>query len=488
MMYALGLAPQAAFPFRQEGTSLPLCIDLDGTLVATDTLVESCIELVKRHCRYFFLLPLWLCRGRRYFKSQVAQRVQLDPSALPYNDDLLQYLRMQRDAGRMLYLATGAHQTIAQCIADHTGLFSKVFSSTDAVHLAPRTKAEVLCAHFGRGQFAYAGNSLADRVVWDAAGETIVVRPPLHGARHLASRYPGATFFPRSRSVCASVLRSLRPHQWIKNSLIAVPLLTAQLYSNPVQVLHVVIAIASFSLCASAVYVTNDVLDAASDRRSSLKRGRPFADGSLSPLVGLLLVPSLLLASLALSHVLPSSFRLLLAGYFCVSALYSLLLKRQPILDVLTLAGLYTLRIFAGALAISVAVSSWLLLFSLFFFLSLALVKRVAELQACRQSGEAALSSRSYTHDDAQMLAMIGVASGYLSLLVFALYIEEVGPVLYQHPWMLWGVFGVIFYAINSLWLFAHRGALQGDPLLALVRQPLFYVCGAATLAVLVLA
>ncbi len=464
---------------------LPLCVDLDGTLVATDTLVESCLQLLKKNVGYVLLLPVWFSRGKAFLKSQVAKRVTLDATALPYNQSLLSFLRAERDNGRPLYLATGAHETIAQAIAEHLGLFSQVFSTTDDVNLSPRTKADVLRSHFGDGQFAYAGNSLGDRVVWDAAGERVMVQPPLLSMAHLAARYPGARVFPRQRGFFTAVLKSIRPHQWLKNLLVFVPLLTSHLFLNLDAFVASVTAVASFSLCASAVYVSNDLLDAPSDRRNAIKSRRPFASGALSPFVGLFLAPALLLSSVALSASLPVPFRLLLVAYFCISSLYSLMLKRMPIVDVLTLACLYTLRIFAGAMAISVVVSSWLLIFSLFFFVSLALIKRVAELRACQKNGETGIASRSYTLDDTVLLEMLGISSGYLSLLVFALYVEEAGPALYARPELLWLVFGMLFYIVNGLWLLAHRGTLRGDPLIAVAKHPGSYLFGALVLAVM---
>jgi 4-hydroxybenzoate polyprenyltransferase len=428
----------------------PLCVDLDGTLIRSNLLLESILHLVGRNPLFLFMLPVWLWRGRATLKAEVAARVELNPAALPYDLALLNWLRAERARGRELWLCTSANERLAAPVASHLGVFAGLVASDPGHDLAGRAKAQRLIDLFGDGGFEYCGNAHRDLAVWQHAR----VVPQL------------AQFAPR-RSRWRAVARALRPHQWAKNILLLVPLLTSHRLGNLASLRMTLLAVLVFSLCASAVYVLNDLLDLEADRHHPRKASRPFAAGDASIGAGLLLIPALLAAAALLAMLLPVTFRLVLTAYFALTLAYSLDLKRRVLIDAMALAGLYTLRIIAGAAATSIALSFWLLLFSVFLFLSLAFAKRYAELDELRRQHRLRAAGRGYQTDDLPILRSMGTASGYLCVLVLALYINspEVGA-LYHRPKVIWLLCVVMLYWVSRLWVVAQRGKLHDDPVI----------------------
>lgn len=286
-----------------------------------------------------------------------------------------------------------------------------------------------------------------------------------------------------------SLPAALRVHQWVKNLLLFVPvILDHQVFNGPL-IARAALAFGAFCLAASGAYILNDLWDLEADQRHPTKRMRPFAAGTLSPRVGRTLVPVLFAAAVLLALLVPSrSFLALLVLYLMVTTAYSAYLKRVPVLDVLLLAGLYTLRVLAGIAATGVPFSAWLLGFSMFLFLSLAFLKRHAEITGSEGSAEDAVLRRGYLRRDREWLGSMGGASGYLSVLVLALYVSSSEVVtLYRKPALLWLVCPVLLFWISRMWLLAHRGRLHDDPIIATARDPLSYVLG-ALVAVLLLA
>jgi 4-hydroxybenzoate polyprenyltransferase len=437
---------------------VPLCVDLDGTLVKTDMLMETAVRLVASRPWLALALPFWLARGRAQLKREIASRVAFDPALLPYDETLLADLRRQRETGRALVLATAADATIAERIAGHLGVFDRTLASDGTRNLKGEAKAEVLVAAYGERGFDYVGNDRFDVPVWKRARTAVDV-----GKRP------------------TPWLRAIRAHQWAKNLLVFVPMLTAHRLDGAAAQLAL-IAFFAFSAASSAIYLVNDLADLDADRRHPLKRARPLAAGDMSIASAVMLAPLLLLVSAALCLLLPPAFAALLAGYVATTLAYSLWLKRLALVDVFVLAALYLARIFAGAIAVGVPVSQWLLGFSLFVFLSLALAKRFSEVAALPEGGAAA--GRGYVAGDRQLLGMLGVAAGSISTVVFALYVtsREV-TALYAHPGVLWLIVPLLLYWIARVWLAAFREQLREDPLLFTLRDiPSWLVVGAILL------
>ncbi len=452
-------------------SSVPLCVDLDGTLVRTDLLLESLLVLARRSPLLLFLVPLWLLRGRAVLKEEIARRVTVDPAVLPYAGEFLAWLQAQRAQGRALWLCTASNHRLAEPVAEHLGIFAGVLASDATLNLSGERKGAVLVERFGAQGFDYCGDRAADLPVWRRARAGIVC-----GVARLALRAAEVTTVERSFPSRAGTLRplvkALRPHQWAKNVLVFLPLLGAHRFGDRGRALATVLAFAAFGVCASSVYVLNDLLDLDADRRHPRKSRRPFASGDLSIRGGLLAFPALLLGAALLSAPLPGRFALTLAAYYGLTLAYSFRLKRILLLDTLTLAGLYTIRLVAGAAAAEVPLSFWLLLLSVFLFLSLALVKRYAELHALLGSGQLQSSGRGYRVEDLPLLQSLGAAAGYLSVLVLALYINhpEIEG-LYRRPKAIWAICVLLLYWVSRVWVKAHRGEMHDDPVVFALRD-----------------
>jgi 4-hydroxybenzoate polyprenyltransferase len=451
---------------------LPLCVDLDGTLISSDLLLESFLLLIKRNPLYILLVPVWLLRGKAALKAQIAARVQLNAAALPYNEEFVSWLRSERSAGRSLWLCTAADRSLAQAVATHLGCFAGVLASDGRSNLSGGSKAAKLIEQFGEAGFDYCGNERVDLAIWKKSRSAIVV----HGSPALEERAAAvctvSRTFPGQRRPLRSLIRALRPHQWAKNVLVLVPLLAAHRLSEPGSLLQAFIAFVAFSLCASSVYLINDLLDLEADRQHPRKRKRPFAAGQLSLLTGLVMAPCLLLAAIVLSLFLPQKFWLVLGGYYALTCAYSFGLKALVLVDALALAGLYTLRIIAGAAAVAVPLSFWLLLFSVFLFLSLAFVKRFAELESLRRAQRLKAAGRGYHVEDLSLLQSLGTASGYLSVLVLALYINSPEiQALYDRPKLIWTLCVLMLYWISRVWMTAQRGEMHDDPVVFALKD-----------------
>ncbi len=465
---------------------VPLCVDLDGTLIHSDLLLESFLLLIKRNPLYLLLVPLWLLGGKARLKREIASRVTLNGAALPYAAPFLDWLRVQKRAGRALWLVTASDSRLAQAVADHVGLFDGVLSSDGQTNLSGRNKAAELVKRFGEKGFDYCGNEAVDLKVWPHARAAVVV----HGGKALESHaravtQVAATFAPQPTTLRV-VTKALRVHQWAKNALIFVPVAAAHVLGDTAVLLHALIAFVAFSLCASSVYLLNDMLDLESDRQHHSKCRRPFAAGTLSLLFGLIAAPLLLLVAFGLALLLPVKFLGVLVAYYVVTLAYSFLLKRLVMIDVLTLAGLYTVRIVAGAAATDIPLSFWLLMFAIFIFLSLAIVKRYAELHAMRAQGKDKASGRGYQVDDIHLLQSLGTASGYLSILVLALYVNSPDIArLYTQPKLVWLLVPVMLYWISRIWMETYRGRMDDDPLVYALKDRTSLATGVAAAVVL---
>lgn len=445
---------------------VPLCVDLDGTLIRSDVLMESLLLLIKQRPWFIFVIPFWLLQGRAGLKSSIAARVDLEVQTLPYQVGLLGFLKNEHAEGRALVLVTAAHRKFAESIAEHLGMFSAIFATEKGTNLAGRTKRDLLVQHYGQKGFDYAGNSRVDLPVWAVARQAIVVNPGRGVLRGAKAQCPVSHIFADRRPSLSTYIKALRVHQWLKNLLVFVPMLMAHRVADAHLWIDGLVAFISFSLCASSVYLLNDLLDLSADRHHPRKHKRPLASGDLSIIQGLLLIPVFLLAAFIIAGLwLPLTFLIVLATYYALTVSYSLWLKAVVILDALVLAGLYTIRIIGGAAAISISTSFWLLAFSIFLFFSLALVKRYSELLVLKQRGQLTTHGRGYHVEDLVMLMGFGVASGFLAVLVSALYINSAKvQALYPHPAILWLVSPILLYWVSRIWLITHRGGMHDDP------------------------
>ena len=475
-------------PDDSKTITRPLCVDLDGTLVKTDTFAQALLLLIRTRPAALFSIRQWAAKGLASFKQQVAQEIQLDPAALPYHAELLTFLREEHQKGRELILVTASDRVPAQAIADHIGLFSEVLASNGVLNLKSTRKREALVARFGEGGYDYAGNASDDVPVWETAREVIVVNPsrPVHRAlkgtafRLLEDRPPKWKAW----------VKALRVHQWLKNGLIFLPMLLAHELDTPALYAQALIAFFAFSLLASAIYVVNDLMDLHADQHHPRKCRRPFAAGNLSLPASAIAVPVLILISLTLAQLLPLAFSGILLFYLLITTFYSWRLKQLVLLDVLTLAGLYTIRILAGTAAYGVKTSAWLIAFSLALFFSLALVQRYAELREAQAANPEKIGSRGrgYHARHLPWLARFGWGSGILSAVVLALYITSDKVVqFYKTPALLWLLCPLVLYWIGRIWWLAARGELSDDPLDFAVRDRQTLWLGAIGAVILIL-
>lgn len=451
---------------------LPLCVDCDGTLLRTDLLHEAVFRLMKQSPFSLFLLPYWLLRGKAYMKSKLADRIVIDATLLPYNEPLVDYLKSEWEDGRHVVLATASHRKFAEAVAEHLGVFSEVVATDKDLNLSGGNKAGLLVKMFGEKGFDYAGNSRTDLKVWQHAAGAVVVNAPASLSSEAAQLCKVVQTFPSGPLRLGDYLKALRPHQWLKNVLVFLPLMAAHKIADWQLVINAVQAFVAYGLCASSVYLLNDLLDLPSDREHPRKRKRPFASGAVPISHGVLLIPLLLGAALVISSTLPGLFLLVLGGYYITTLAYSIWLKNRVLLDVITLAGLYTFRIIAGAAATAISPSFWLLAFSMFLFLSLALVKRYSELLVVLKQNKANALGRGYNVDDLPLLMSLGASSGFLSVLVMALYLNspDVNK-LYGHPQILWLILPFLLYWISRVWMKTHRGEMHDDPVIFAVRD-----------------
>jgi len=453
---------------------IPLVVDLDGTLLRSDMLLESGFSFV-RHNPSRLLAPVaWLLGGKAHLKAQLAGAVSIDVATLPYDKQVLEFLQKEKASGRPLILATASHLNHAQAIANHLGLFDRVFATSGKLNLSASKKRDVLVAEYGNKGFDYAGNSRDDLTVWAAARKAYVVSPEL-GVAAAANRLGNVAqvITPPSQPIRAWA-KQLRLHQWIKNALLFVPLLASHRVGEINLLVAGLLAFLLFGLCASSVYLLNDLLDLEDDRQHPKKCLRPLASGAVPIKAALLVFPVLLITAFAgAAWWLPWPFTLALACYYALTLAYSLVLKRIMTIDVIALALLYTVRIVAGAFAFNINLTFWMLAFSMFLFLSLALVKRYAELRELRAQGNGALTAgRGYSPEDLAMISSLGAASGYLAVLVLALYIQDQQTMAqYQYPKMIWLACPLLLYWITRTWMLTHRGRMHDDPVVFAMKD-----------------
>ncbi|MFT3728053.1 MAG: UbiA family prenyltransferase [Terricaulis sp.] len=457
---------------------LPLAVDLDGTLIRNDVFIESMLQLA---CRKPWKLPqliLWLMRGRAFAKQKLAAAFPPDVDSLPYDPRVLSWLRAEHAHGRTIALATASDRSAAQKVADHLGLFDAVFASDGEVNLKSKRKAEALANAYPKG-FVYAGNESADLKVWSAAREAVIVNAAPSLERDATARFAVEKTFAVETNPVRGLIKALRPRQWAKNFLVFVPMLSGQGWAALDAWQSAALAFVALSLSASGIYLINDASDIEADRRHPTKRNRPFASGALSPLIGLPIAFGMIVAGIAVGAV--AGVLTPLAVYLVATTLYTFWLKRIVLADVFLLAGLYTWRIVIGGVATSFVASDWLLAFSSFFFLSLALVKRATEIDAIQGDPH----GRGYRAVDGPLLKRVSVGAGLVAALILALYLQQPGNYdRYAQPAWLWALPAAVVFFLCRVWLKLERSEMHDDPVLfALKDRVSWLVLGGAAAA-----
>lgn len=463
-----------------------LCVDLDGTLLRTDMLFETLCAFMRESPTNVLLVPWWLLLGRARLKRELAERVKFDPALLPYREHFLTFLREEHAQGRKLSLASASDEKIVEAIANHLGIFHEFVASNGSINLKGEQKRKFLEERYGVGGFDYAGDARSDISVWKAAKESILVSDDAGFAARTKSKINFSKIFEGRNGGLSGIFRALRLHQWVKNLLVFVPLVMAHRLQDLEALFTTALGFVSFSLLASSVYIINDLFDLESDRQHATKRLRPFASGELSISFGMAMVPVLMALSFLISYNLPPLFLITLSIYFILTLGYSLRIKRIPIFDIVLLASLYTIRLLAGGVATNIVVSPWLLAFSMFFFFSLACVKRYSELFQLRKRSEVNARGRGYVASDLEQVISFGAASGYIAVLVLALYVHSDDvKALYSRPQLLWLVCPLLLYWISRTWLLAGRGELHEDPIVFAITDKVSYVVGILALVVI---
>jgi 4-hydroxybenzoate polyprenyltransferase/phosphoserine phosphatase len=463
---------------------IPLVVDLDGTLIRSDLLPEAALAFLRAHPLQVWKLPIWLFQGKAVLKENLARNTELDASVLPYRREILALIEEERKKGRAIVLATASHRSFAERVAAHLDCFDAVLATEGGLNLVGAKKRDALLARYGERGFDYAGDSSDDLPVWAVANRAYVVGASRH-VESLAQKAGNVKYVPadaRGGLDCLKLwFKALRWHQWMKNLLVFAPIFAAHRLGDVGALTQAALAFALFSLCASSVYLTNDLLDLSDDRHHPTKRGRPFAAGSLSLWQGIGAAPVLLFAAFAFALLCqPLAFTGVLAGYAILTLTYSLVLKRLMAFDVIALSILYSLRIFAGAAATGIPLSFWALLFSTFIFLSLALVKRHAELGRERDQGKVEKTrGRGYYPKDLEMISALGAAAGYLSVMVLALYIHDPGTVVfYRRPEIIWLACPLLLFWMTRVWLLTHRREMHDDPVVFALRDRVSRIVG----------
>jgi 4-hydroxybenzoate polyprenyltransferase len=450
---------------------VPLCVDLDGTLLRGDLLWESLALLLRDKPWLVFALPVWLMAGRAALKRRILQHVRVPVESLPYNAELVEWLRLEKASGRPIILATASDQTLADSLARHLDLFDGVLGSDGVTNLKGSDKLAELRARYG-ANFDYVGNSSADLAIWKACREAILVDTPAHVERTARQTAVVSRVFSSPRSTVDLIRRELRLHQWLKNLLVFVPLITSHQFNHLEMVWQACVAFFAFGLMASSAYIINDVSDLQSDRKHHRKRNRPFASGELGLPWAFALAPGLFLMSVGLTAVFIPSAMWVLFAYYALTLWYSFALKTRLLVDVFTLAALYTIRMLFGASANHIEPSVWLLSFSMFIFLSLGFAKRAAELSNLSNSGATRNIRRAYVTGDLAEVKVFGIAAGYASSLVLTLYMNsDTMRSLYRNSNFLWLLFPLLLYWISRIWILTSRGEMDEDPVLFAVKD-----------------
>ena len=454
-----------------------LVVDLDGTLFHGDMLFESLCSAVSSDWRCLPRSLVALLSGRASLKRYLAAASNVDVSTLRYNQEVVRFAHHWRSSGGRVVLVTASDHALAEKVSAHLGIFDETHGSNGKLNLKGKEKAKFLVDRFGSKGFAYVGDSRADMPVWGCASTAITVNASVALRRHVDQASECSEHLGRDTKSLVPYVNALRPHQWLKNLLVLSPMLASHRIEWEIFIPST-IAFFAFSFIASSVYVFNDLLDLAADRLHPRKKTRPFASSRAAIPYGVLLALMMLVMGGILALSLSPALGVVMLVYFLLTTAYSFSLKRIIVLDITMLAGLYTLRIIAGGVATGIALSVWFLAFSVFFFLSLAAVKRQAELVESSSRGKQLIGGRGYLSSDLPIISMIAIAAGYVAVLVLVLYVNSPAVVqLYSYPEALWGVCAVLLYWITQAVMMAHRGLMHDDPVVYAVKDRASQAC-----------
>lgn len=460
----------------------PLCVDLDGTLIKTDTLFESILLLIKTNPIYILLMPFWLLKGRAYLKQKIVTTKgipALNIKLLPYNQQVIEWIRKEKTKGRKIVLVTAADQSIANAVAKHLDLFDEILASNGKLNLKGRTKQKILAEHYGSKKYDYIGDCHADLAIWEDANAAILVHPS-RSLRNKAQQVAQVAheFEDQYPNKLRPLLKTIRVHQYVKNLLIFLPLLLSTTALDIQQWLKYIIGFLSFCSTASIVYVINDLLDLEADRLHPRKRHRGFACGNISITQGICILVVLLALTISLCFYMSSNFIITLVSYFLITCCYSFYLKKLVLIDTFTLSILYTIRLIAGITLINHGYSDWLIAFSIFFFLCLAYVKRFTELFKANDEGRE-IHGRGYRLEQISLIKVLGIVSGYIATLIFSLYIQsEKALSIYQHIEILYVINLLLLYWISYIWLMAYEGKMHDDPIVYAIKDKTSWIVG----------
>lgn len=466
----------------------PLVVDLDGSLLLTDVLYESFLDVLLLGFRANFAVVRAMANGKAAVKHHLAQASDLDYTTFPYNTCVMDLVRAAKAQGRKVYLATAANAKHAKAIADHLGVFDGWFASDAKTNLSGCSKAEVLTAAFGENGFDYIGDGPSDFPVWEVADKAYGVGLSNSVKSRLVALKGDYVELDDGNAGWRAWFNALRIYQYVKNLLVFVPLLT----SHRLTLANIIpdgVAFLAFCACASAVYILNDLLDLKSDRAHSSKRARPFASGLLQLRTGLLVLPALFLLSVMLAATISLEFVAVLLGYFVLTSAYSLYLKRKMLVDVIVLASLYTTRIVGGGVAAEIQISQWLFIFSVFIFTSLALIKRYVELATRLDRGLPDRSNRDYRIGDLDVVAALIAAAGLNAVTIFALYVASPDvQKIYRHPKALWLICPILLYWIGRALMMAHRRLMDDDPIVFALRDRISAIAVVSIVTIVIVA
>jgi 4-hydroxybenzoate polyprenyltransferase/phosphoserine phosphatase len=476
-------------PVLDLDRSFVLVLDLDGTLTPVDTLHEAVLQLHRVPPVALWGVVRSLRAGKAAFKRSVAGVVALEHDLLPLRSDLVDWLSAEHAAGRRIVLVSAADQAIVDALARRLPFAVDAAIGSDGLaNLSGEAKLARIRALVGP-DFVYAGDAAVDLPIWQAAKGAVLVGGGLRFA-HRIGQVPVLARFPHPERALPSWIRALRVYQWPKNLLVFLPVLLAGPLASGWDWVEAVLAVAMLCLLASAGYMANDLLDLSADRRHPVKRRRPFASGALPVAHGVLAIPILFGSAMLIGLALPLASTVLGLCYLAGTLTYSMVLKKIPILDTIVLACLFTLRVVGGIVLLALPWSFWLLTFSMFFFLSLALVKRFTELREVSLKPERSMSRRGYTVEELPLLLALGTGTAIASTVIFVVYLieEQFSRSIYATPEWLWVIFVLLLFWLGRVWQLAVRGQMNEDPLIFALKDRLSHLMGAAIVVIILLA
>lgn len=462
-------------PIHTSNT-LPLVVDLDGTLICTDILFESALLFLKNNPLNFFTMIIWLFKGRAYLKERLTHRINIDIDTLPFNQDLLSYIENEKSKGRTIFLATASNQLIAQKICDKLSLFDGLMGSNTEVNLKGKVKASALNKKFPSG-FSYAGDSYSDLAIWNSAKEIILVNCSCSVAKKAYKTGKVTEHFPRP-SQWRATLKGARLHQWSKNTLVFLPLILTGHFTQVSAITATALSFLALCLVASSTYFFNDLMDLNDDRKHWSKKSRPLASGTLNPQLAIMSALLALTTGFIVAFIVSIKIVLLIGLYIAISLSYSLKLKQTPLLDTFIIAFLFSLRIIIGVIAAQADFSPWLIVLAMFFFNSLSLCKRYTELKRATQTSKETSKVRGYLISDLPLIMATGVATGFGAVLIMVLYLinDAFLQTFYGNTTWLWGFPVTLHLFLCRIWLICHRGLLDDDPVIYTLKDPLSLV------------